>query len=114
MVGLLSHVQGVPISIVSRLFDPEATDFADDLERVFTKAGWQVARVRNWTKSIKGVFIATREGTALPTEVEKVIADTLDINSTEYKTITISGDDIATVSPHFEPNVLYLLVGVKP
>jgi hypothetical protein len=115
MVEILSAVgHNVPIAIVSRIFDPEAKDFADDLASVFTKAKWVPVRYENWTRSDKGVFIATVEGTALPPELEKVIAAALDANNTEHKTITISGDDISRVSPHFQPHVLYLLVGAKP
>jgi hypothetical protein len=114
MTALLSRFETVPIAIVSRLFDPEGKDFADDLAAAFTKAKWAVVRYENWTQSHKGVFIATVEGTKLPTEVEQVIAAALDTNNTEHNTITISEADISRVSPPFQPHVLYLLVGAKP
>jgi hypothetical protein len=114
MAALLSRFETVPIAIVSRFFDPEGTDFADDLSAVFTKEKWAVVRYENWTQSHKGVFIATVEGTELPAEVEKIIAAALDANNTEHRTITISEADINTVSPSFQPHVLYLLVGAKP
>jgi hypothetical protein len=114
MSNILAQLGRVPIAIVSRLLDSESNDFADDLQKVFVDATWQVVRVRNWTKSDKGVFIASRAGTALPSDLERVIAAALDADATAHKTTTVADNDIGTISPQFEPNVLYLLVGVKP
>jgi cell division protein FtsB len=113
MGTILSKLQ-LPIAVVSRVMDPEGKDFADDLASVFTGAKWQVVQFVNWLRSDKGVFIATVEGTPLPPEVETTIATALDAANIEHKTITISGEDINRISPHFQSNVLYLLVGVKP
>ena len=54
----------IPIGVVSRLVDPEGADFADDIAGAFSNAHWQAVRQKNWTKSDRGVAIATLEGTA--------------------------------------------------
>ena len=46
MAAVLSRLPGVPIAIISRLFDTEGKDFADDLESVFKKAKWNTFRRR--------------------------------------------------------------------
>jgi hypothetical protein len=114
MSEILSRLSGMPIAIVSRIFDPKASDFADDLDPVFKKAGWTVTRVKNWTKSDKGVFLATLKGTDIPAEIEVVISAALDAAGIKRDTIEISGDDTTTIAPSFQERVLYLLVGAKP
>ncbi len=114
MSAILSQIPGIPIAIVSRIFDPEGKDFADDLDIVFKNAKWNPVRLLNWTRSDKGVFIATLAGTLLPPEIEKVLAAALGAADMEHKIITVSGSDVGTVSPNFEPNVLYLLIGARP
>src|ERR1035437_3755387 len=44
----------------------------------------------------------------------EVSGRTLKAANIEYKIITIDARDLETMSPHFQPKVLYLLVGAKP
>ena len=60
----------LPIVVVSRMFDTEGKDFADDLAGAFNQAGWQAVRYENWTRPDRGVSLATVEGTPLLKEVE--------------------------------------------
>jgi len=113
MSAILSQRSGLPIVIVSRILDLEGKDFGDDLSSAFKNAKWEPLRYENWLRSDKGIFIATVEGTILTSDVEDTIAKALDAASITHKTITISGDDLTRMSPHFQQNVLYLLVGVK-
>ena len=114
MMDELSKVRPQPVAVVSRILDAEGQDFGDDLENALKGAKWQTVRFSNWLCTDKGVFIATVEGTPMPPEIESAIAAALDAAKIEHKTITISGEDINRMSPHFQSNVLYLLVGVKP
>jgi hypothetical protein len=104
----------LPIGVVSRLLDSEGQDFADDIADVFNKVGWSTVRYRDWTRSEKGVLIATFEGTALPADIEKALADALDAANVPHKTITISTADEHTIAAAFRPHALYLLVGAHP
>jgi hypothetical protein len=114
MSSILSMFSGVPIAVVSRVFDTEGKDFADDLEIVFRNAGWGTVRNDTLTLPDKGVFIATMEDTRLPPPIEKAIVDALAANGTECKPIRINEKTKGRISPNFEPNVLYLLVGARP
>ena len=114
MTAVLSPYRGTPIVIVSRLFDTEGKDFGDDLASVFNASGWNATRYENWTRSDKGVFIAFVEGTTASLAVAGVVASALDVATIPHKTVTVSGEDIKRMSPHFQPNVPYLLIGAKP
>ncbi|HKU65754.1 MAG TPA: hypothetical protein VJQ06_11915 [Rhizomicrobium sp.] len=112
MTMALSGKAHFPIAVVSRLMDSEGKDLGDDMASILVGAQWNVARVLNWTKPDKGVFVAIVEGTTaiIPNE----LTSALDAAQIEYKTITISQNDLNTASPAFQPNVLYLLVGAHP
>jgi len=110
----LSKMQHLPICIVSRFFDPEGTDFADDLANAFNKAEWPVVRQRNWTMSQRGVAIASLEGTNLPPELTKTLVGALAGAGVEATVTVISAANQNTTSPYFQPGLLYLLIGVKP
>ena len=114
MSSIPSANAGTPIAVVSRLTDAEGKDFADDLAAAFTKAGWTVGRIENWTRQDKGVFLATLEGTAIPPEIGSVIAKAFDAAKIAYSTIVIKAEDANRIAPAFGPRVLYLLVGAKP
>jgi hypothetical protein len=118
MSAILSMFHGVQIVVVSSFFDAEAKDFGDDLEIVFRNAGWTTARTRNGTWALplpgKGVFIATMGETLLPPPIEKAIVDALAANGMECKPIRIDEKTKDTISPSFEPKLLYLLVGARP
>jgi hypothetical protein len=116
MFDILSQASPSPIAVISRLLDSEGNDFADDLASVLTEAHWNVVRYRNWTKSDRGVFIATVAGTKLRPNDPTIrsLADALTAARIKYKIITISGNDLHTMSPWFQPQVLYLLIGARP
>lgn len=110
----LSRIQALPIGIVSRLLDPEGTDFADDISHAFANAGWQSVRQKDWTMSDKGVAIATFEGTSIPADLVRALLAALDSAGIKATVTTIKTDQQHTTSAAFQPNVLYLLVGAKP
>jgi len=113
MSNILRAVPGTPIIVVSRLLDPESSDFADDLAAALTASYWvHVSRDSDWTRSDRGVFIATLSGTKLP-EAE-MLAAALDAANIKHNALVISGEDIHRISPGFQPGVLYLLIGSKP
>jgi hypothetical protein len=114
LIAALSEMQPLPIGIVSRLFDPEGADFANDIASAFTAARWQVVRQSDWTMSNKGVAIATFEGTALAKELAGALIAALGAANIKATTTTILPSQQNTSSAHFQPNVLYLLVGAKP
>jgi hypothetical protein len=113
MSSILSTSSPSGVAVVSRLFDVEGNDFADDLAAVLKQSSWETARFSNWTRPDKGVFIATVEGTT-PAPQTSALLTALDAAGIQHKTITISGEDIRRMSPAFQPGVLYLLVGAKP
>lgn len=113
MAAILSVASPMNVAIVSRMMDPEGEDFADDLAGVISKSHWNAVRYRNWTRSDKGVFIATAEGTPLLPGMGALIA-ALDVVNIAHTTIVIKGDDLHRVSPWFGPGVMYLLIGAKP
>lgn len=102
------------IAVISRIFDSEGGDFADDLSNAFQSAGWSTVRENNWTMPNKGVSIATLEGTPIPSELKDKLLAALHSANVKASTITIKNDKRNTISPYFQPNVLYLLIGEKP
>lgn len=117
IASALTNVPRPPtIAIVSRLLDTEGNDFADDISTTLTSAGWSTERFRNWTMGTKGLFVALVEGTTVslndPTieGVQKALA----AGDLDVKPLTIDAKNNATMSPYFQPNVLYVLVGAKP
>ncbi|MFI4974898.1 MAG: hypothetical protein ACHP84_10200 [Caulobacterales bacterium] len=112
--GALHPTSGMPLIVASRVVDAESGDFADDLAGALKEGHWpNVSRSMNWiTTEHRGVFVATVEGTSTP-EVGDLIA-ALKRAGITAEPMTISGDDLQTISPWFVPGTLYLLVGVKP
>jgi hypothetical protein len=109
----LSKMQPLPIGIVSRIFDPEGADFADDISNAFARAHWLQVRQRDWTMSNKGVAIATLEGTEIPAELSAALLGALDAANIRATVVTIQQSEQNTTSAHFQPRGLYLLVGAK-
>jgi hypothetical protein len=110
---LATFPQPAAVAIVSRLLDAEGADFGDDLASAINDANWKTEKYRNWTRSDKGVFIATLEGTSLPLSGGALKA-ALDAANIKFKIISINAADDHTMSPPFQPMILYLLVGAKP
>jgi hypothetical protein len=113
----LSNVQKPPtIAVVSRLLDAEGRDFADDISAALEAAGWSTQRYLNWTMSNKGLFVATAEGTSVSLNDPSIdgLRRALMATNVNPEPLTIKTSEMATMSPHFQPNVLYLLVGAKP
>jgi hypothetical protein len=101
------------IRIVSAILDQESTDFADDLAAVIGKTQWKGVRISLWTRPIKGVAIATTEG-SVPPSAAVALSGALDVAGISHVTTTISAADLKTIPPGFRPGALYLLVGTKP
>jgi hypothetical protein len=115
IIAVLSATSPAPVAVVSRLLDWEGKDFADDLALAIKESHWQAARYENWTKANKGVFVALAEGTPEPYAPQvKALKAALDAANIECKIITIGSGELNTMSPPFEPRVLYLLIGAKP
>ena len=117
-VAALSGVPRVPptVAVVSRLMDAEGGDFADDISAALAAAGWKSERYRNWTMLQKGLFVATAEGTVVSRDDPSIkgLEVALDAAKTAHAPLTVKADEFTTMSPHFQPNVLYVLVGAKP
>jgi hypothetical protein len=114
LIEALSKMQPLPIGIVSRLFDPEGADFANDISNAFVAAHWQAVRQTDWTMSNRGVAFATFEGTVLAPELANALLAVLDSAKIKATVMTIRTAEQNTTSAHFQPNTLYLLVGAKP
>ena len=102
------------IGIVSRLLDPEGSDFADDIASAFSNAHWSPVRQKDWTMSDKGVAIAILEGSANPEGYKASLLAALASVNISATTKVVALTEQNTTSAHFQPNVLYLLVGAKP
>ena len=113
VVGALTKPNRAPVVVVSRMFDPEGRDFADDLAGALADSSWtQVSRNWNWTRSDIGVFVIVVSGTTLNETVELMAA--LDAAKIKYEFRTIDGEALHQMSPWFQQGVLYLAVGAKP
>lgn len=113
LTSALAKLQPLPIAIVSRLFDAEGADFADDLSNAFVAAHWEAVRQKDWTLSSRGVALATLEGTIIPPALENALRAALDAAGVKAGVTTITKDQQNTTSARFQPHALYLLVGVK-
>jgi hypothetical protein len=114
LLEVLTKMPPLPIAIVSRLFDVEGSDFADDIFRVFEKAKWLPVRQRDWTMSNKGVALAALEGTVIPENISVPILEILKGIHINATTVTIQEKNKNTTSASFQPQALYLLIGAKP
>ncbi|MEK9281154.1 hypothetical protein MTR72_16245 [Bradyrhizobium sp. ISRA442] len=114
LADALSKMVHLPIGIVSRLFDPESTDFADDLAQSFSRANWTPVRQNDWTMSNKGLALATFEGTAIPADLSAELLAALSLVGLKAEIITIKQSQQNTTSAGFQPNTLYITVGAKP
>jgi hypothetical protein len=113
MSAILAAEPGMKLAVVSRAFDSEGKDFADDLAVTLNNARWEATRHDNWTRGDAGIFIATVEGTPLPAEAS-ALRTALDAAGIVYRPMIIRNEDTTRMSPWFHPNVLYLIVGSKP
>jgi hypothetical protein len=113
MSAILTAEPRMKLAVVSRAFDSEGKDFADDLALTLNNAQWEAVRHDNWTRGDSGIFIATVDGTPVPPEASALRA-ALDAAGIAYRTMIIRNEDTTRMSPWFHPNVLYLIVGAKP
>ncbi|MGJ4954947.1 hypothetical protein ACQR1H_04850 [Bradyrhizobium sp. HKCCYLRH2015] len=116
IVSVLVNVPSPPtIAVVSRLLDAEGNDFADDIFDALVKAGWHAERFRNWTMGDKGLFVATFEGTTISSHDPTIegITRALASAALDPKRLLVAANQNATMSPYFQQNVLYILVGTK-
>lgn len=112
IIASLAGTRSIEIGVVSRLLDPEGSDFADDLAAALKGGNWRPTRFVDWTRSDKGVQIGTVGGTEVP-EYEALVA-ALDSADIQHGDFPIAGEDINRISARFQPGFLYLLVGAKP
>ncbi len=108
------NLPNLPIGVVSRHNDGESVDFANDLAKVLSAAGWEPHRLYDWTGLDKGVFIATFAGTPLTKDVEAILRGALEAAQIEHDTMTVSNINQRTIPQGFQPKTLYLIVGTKP
>jgi hypothetical protein len=111
LVGELHQYGGSNVAIVSPLLDPEATDFADDLEAAFRVAGWHTARIKNHMTADRGLAVGS-VGIAHRKAVVAVRKALSSADVAHKETKVKLGDN--TMAPSPEPNVVYLLVRHKP
>ncbi len=102
MSAILTAGPRMKLAVVSRAFDSEGRDFADDLALTLNNAQWEAVRHDNWTRGDSGVFIATVDGTPVPAEASALRA-ALDAGGIAYRPIDYSQRgyhaDVAVVSP---------------
>jgi hypothetical protein len=110
----LSGAIPLPVAVVSRLLDFEGKDFAEDLASALEKSQWTVTRNGSWTQSEKGVFIALVEPKPEQLALASTLSAALDDANIVHKIIPIKTENLGSISPHFQPNVLYLLIRAKP
>ena len=117
VISALEKVPAPPtIVVVSRLLDTEGNDFADDIANALAKAGWHAERFRNWTMGAKGLFVAVLEGTNVSPQDPALqgVERALSAADLDPKPLTIEAKQNTTMTPYFQPNILYVLVGSKP
>jgi len=113
ILSALSGAVPLPIAVVSRLMDAEGRDFAEDLASLFESLHWPVSRDGSWTQSDKGVFIAMVDPNPIQLSLISPLSAALKSASIEHEIIPIQPNNIGRIGEHFQPNVLYLLVGAK-
>ena len=101
------------LTIVSPVVDPEASDFADDLDSaIHDGAHWETLRIRNRISLKFGVSIVTAKGTPELPESKVLDAALTAIGVAHDITVVENGD--ASTSPQFQAGFLYLVVEHKP
>ncbi len=108
------------IVIVSVILDSESSDFADDFDAAISGAKWSTRRSPNHITERYGVELGTAAG-QIPVELNagfhaatNDIGHALDAIGIKYERVTFEGKELRTVSPYFEPGVLYLVINHKP
>jgi len=114
LASALAALQPMPLAVVSRLFDPESADFADDLAAAFINAKWEALRQKDWTTSSKGLALGTLDGTTIAPSLAIGLLEALRGANVEATVTIIPQTERQTTSVNFQPNILYLLVGAKP
>jgi hypothetical protein len=103
-------------AVVSSFFDPEATDFANDLDAAIRAAGWETARIKSLAspkRSATGLDVALFVGSA-PLPTIPVLHNALMAAGINNEEAIIERDEENRVSPSFETGYLYLVVRKKP
>jgi hypothetical protein len=101
-----------PIAVVSRLFDTEGSDFADDFESAFRAAHWTPIRVRDRISTAYGVSIGFVPEATEPPEIN-LLSDALTAIGVHHDIVHLVDGD-GSMSPHVQRHVLYLLIEQHP
>jgi hypothetical protein len=101
-----------PIVVVSRLLDKESSDFADDFASALDEAHWKSMRVGNRLSSKYGVSIGTVAEMSNAPQT-KLLSDALRAIGVPHDIVTLTIGD-ASMNPHVESHVLYLLIEQHP
>jgi hypothetical protein len=110
----LTALQPMPLAVVSRSYDAEGAELADDLAAAFTSAKWQADRQKDWLMSNKGLALATLEGTTIPPSLAIALVEALRSVNLQATVTIVPESERESISVHFQPKILYLLVGAKP
>jgi hypothetical protein len=104
------------IVIVSTEMDGESADFADDFDATFHEAHWQTRRWDTFTDNWNGVFVGMLNGSADTAQMQKIkdVSAALTAIGVPNEERTIDEAHRQRMSPWFETNVLYLVIGHKP
>lgn len=112
LVRLLNGTHGAVV-IVSRLIDPESSDFADDFNvALHDGAHWDTLRVVNRISRRYGVSLGTVAGTIFSPEARRLDEALTAIGIVHDNPTFVDGD--ASTDPHFQPRILYLVIEQKP
>lgn len=110
----LAGAEKLNIVIVSRIVDAEGMRFAKDIGAAFQQAGWSTQTFHNWTESLSGLLLATVMPSHIQADLEQKLRAAFIAGGYEVEIRMIPTDKLATMSPHFQAGVLYVLVGAKP
>jgi len=99
------------IVVVSAIVDAESSDLADDFDTAFKESHWQTLRIKNRITEDRGVSLGTVGG--INTIFVKRVSDALTAIGVPHEDVSFSADD-HSISPWFQPGVLYLVVNHKP
>jgi hypothetical protein len=101
--------------IVSPIMNPEANDFADQIDEAFRAVNWDTLRIRNWIHTGYGVSVGYPSGTS--------DADVAGMGNLAKLLTSILGlpvglaalkDGDASMSPQVQKGFAYLLIAQKP
>ena len=101
-------------AIVSAAFDPESSDFADDLDAALREIHWKTVRIKNRLTTAYGVVLGEFGESEKPSEAVQWLSDGLRSIGIKHEIKAFDSKEKASTVPEFQEGVLYLVVERKP